>query len=64
MEKASVPSKINAGDIMLYGNDCMVFFYESFQTSYSYTPIGKITNSTGFKEAVGKGSIKVTIQAN
>lgn len=62
--KASIPSKINAGDIMLYGNDCLVFFYESFQTSYSYTPIGKITNSANFKEALGNGSIKVTIQAN
>lgn len=27
--------KINAGDIMLWGNNCLVVFYESFETSYS-----------------------------
>ena len=33
---------INAGDIMLYGEYCLVLFYESFNTSYSYTKIGHI----------------------
>ena len=35
---------IEAGDIMLYGNNCLVIFYESFNTSYSYTKIGHIDN--------------------
>ena len=36
--------KINAGDIMLYGNNCLVVFYKSFDTTYSYTKIGHIDN--------------------
>lgn len=38
------PKKINKGDIMLYGNNCLVLFYETFNTSYSYTKIGHIDN--------------------
>ena len=50
-------SQINAGDIMLYGNNCIVLFYKSFDTPYSYTTIGHITNTDGLEETVGKGDI-------
>ena len=50
---------IKAGDIMLYGTDCLVVFYESFDTSYEYTPIGRITDTEGLKKAVGKGSVTI-----
>ncbi len=58
----NVSGQIQAGDIMLFGSDCLVLFYKSFQTSYSYTRIGKILNSDKLAEAVGSGNVDVTIQ--
>ena len=50
---------IHAGDIMLYGDNCVVVFYETFTTTYQYTPIGHITNPKGLKEALGIGSVTI-----
>ena len=54
---------IHAGDIMLYGDNCVVVFYETFTTSYSYSPIGHITTPEGLKEALGSGTTKVIFTA-
>lgn len=55
---------IHAGDMMLYGDNCVVVFYESFTTTYQYTPIGHITNPKGLKETLGSGSTTVHFQHN
>jgi len=52
------PKKINKGDVMLYGNNCLVIFYKTFNTNYSYTKIGRIENL----EEIGPDSIKVQIE--
>lgn len=45
---------------MLYGNNCLVLFYNTFNTSYSYVKLGHIDNTTDLNKAVGLGSVKVT----
>ena len=54
---------IHAGDIMLYGDNCVVVFYETFTTSYQYTPIGHITNPEGLKEALGSSKVTISFTA-
>ena len=53
------PKHIEAGDVMLFGNNCLVVFYESFDTSYNYTKIGHIDNLPN----LGSGSISMTFSA-
>jgi hypothetical protein len=59
---ASGIGNIQAGDLMLYGNNCLVLFYESFNTAFSYTRIGRINNPSGLAEALGKDNITVRFE--
>ena len=52
-------TNIKKGDVMLFGNGCLVIFYKSFKTSYSYTKIGHIENPTDIEKILGKKDIKV-----
>ena len=51
---------IKKGDVMLFGNSCLVIFYKSFTTSYSYTKIGYIENPADIEIMSDKKSIEVS----
>lgn len=59
---ASRPGTIHAGDIMLYGSSCIVIFYKTFSSGYSYTRIGHIDNVERLAKAVGSGSVSVRFE--
>jgi hypothetical protein len=61
---ASSPGTINEGDLMLYSDNCLVLFYKTFNTSYSYVKLGHIDNTAGFAKAIGLGSAKVTFSVS
>ena len=54
---------IQTGDIMLFGSDCLVLFFDDFNTSYSYTRIGQIEDTQGFAGALADGTVEVTFRA-
>lgn len=60
---AETPGKIHTGDLMLYGDDCLVLFYESFSSGYRYTQLGSIADAAGLAEALGTGVVTVTLEA-
>ena len=52
---------IKKGELMLYGSSCVVLFYDSFSTPYSYTRLGYIDDPDRLEKAVGSGSVTVEI---
>lgn len=53
------PKHIESGDVMLYGDNCLVIFYKSFSTNYDYTKIGHIDNLPN----LGDGEVSISISA-
>ncbi len=54
---ASYSGQLHAGDVMLFGDDCLVLFYKNFRTTYSYTPIGKVSDAKSLQSALGSGNV-------
>lgn len=58
----SNPGIIQSGDLMLWGANTMVIFYQTFSTSYPYTRLGKVNDPAGLAEALRMGKITITFQ--
>ena len=56
------PGIIHAGDLMLYGNNCVVLFYKTFNSGYSYTRIGALDDPSGLSDALGTGNVSVRFE--
>ncbi len=58
-----VPGTIEAGDLLVFGPDCLVLFYETFANGgWSYARVGKIDDPAGLAEACGTGAATVTFE--
>lgn len=49
--------QVQKGDVMLFGSDCLVIFYDSFETEFRYTKIGHIDNLGD----IGSSNVEVSI---
>lgn len=61
--QASRFNTIHAGDLMLYGSSCVVLFYETFSSGYSYTRLGWVDNADALASVVGRGNVTVKFTA-
>lgn len=58
-------NSINTGEIKLYNDDCIVLFYDTFETEYSYTDIASIDDVSGLAELISNSeTITVTFDQN
>ena len=56
---ASRPGTIRNGDLMLYGTDTVVVFYSTFESSYSYTRLGRVDDPADLPVALGPRGVRV-----
>src|SRR4051812_17487504 len=56
---ASRPGTIRNGDLMLYGSRTLVVFYLTFNSSYSYTHLGRVDDPAELAQTLGSGSVRI-----
>lgn len=61
---ASRPGTIHNGDLMLYGSDTLVVFYMTFNSSYSYTRLGRVDDPADLSQALGRDGIRVVFSTD
>ncbi|MGP5561697.1 cyclophilin-like fold protein [Vreelandella alkaliphila] len=61
---ASRPGTIHNGDLMLYGTKTLVVFYLTFDSAYSYTHLGRVDDTDGLIQALGRDSVRIDFSMN
>lgn len=54
--------QIHAGDLMLFGSNCLVLFYKDFTTPYGYTRLGKLDNPADLAKILGNGNVRIKFE--
>ena len=61
---ASRPGTIRNGDLMLYGTNTLVVFYATFNSSYSYTRLGRVDDPADLPRALGRRGVRVVFSSD
>lgn len=56
---ATRPGTIRNGDLMLYGSRTLVVFYVTFDSTYSYTRVGRVNDPSGLAQALGPREVRI-----
>ena len=55
----TIPSRIHTGDLMMYGANTFVLFYQPLSTTYSYTKLGSVINTSGLASVLGNSDVTI-----
>lgn len=57
-----VPERIKRGDIKLYGDNCLVIFYEDLKNAYMYTEIGYIEEKSNWIDMIRANEVTAILE--
>lgn len=53
------PGMIRTGDLLLWGSNTVVVFYQTFDSPYAYTRLGRINDPADLAQLLGRSNVRV-----